>query len=105
MRASSSAVAAPRDRNRHPLDQRDALGGGPVANDGEPDRPIFAACNEIGMAGVGERDAMLALVPLADQAGIARPPLGRHHERHVGGARARNQEWRPVSHRKAILTW
>jgi len=81
-------VPLPRSGHGDALDQGDALGRGPVALDNEADRLAAVAAEEINIPAVGERGAVLRLVPTADELIEVFGALGRHHERDGGSVGA-----------------
>lgn len=82
-RQQHSAVALPWCDDGDALDQRHALGRGPLAEDHEADRHWTVDTDKIGMTVVEKGLTMMRFVPAPDKGVIARTPFGRHDEGQV----------------------
>jgi len=80
-----SAVASTGARNGKPLDASRTFGRSPVANDGEADVSRFKAREEVGVATVGKRRAVLRLAPSPDELVVSGQPFRRHDEGNIVG--------------------
>ncbi len=92
VRQKQCAMPIARFNNRYPFDERDVIGGIPIADHDETDCPGFNLSDEISVTAVSQRGAMFFFAPAPDQVLVSGPPLGRHDERDVSGRTAAKLE-------------